>query len=185
MVTPFKLQTLFTKDELLFIQQNFGLKRASILVLEESFQNAFEMYIIAALTEISDDYGDHKKLFIEAASYLGQARKLLDGLPHPSGKMAQRLSTMISTLNKLSEGDSSASERASRFMEKNLIRRLRDIWEANTSTPFHVGGDRTGRNPRDFLVYSFSIVARHYPDITWFKAVDHNLADLLIKRIKR
>ena len=66
--------------------------------------------------------------------------KLLEGLPHPAGKTAYRISAMKDTLDKLIEGRGDFSaERATRFVEKNLVRRLRDIWVANTATPFSCG----------------------------------------------
>jgi hypothetical protein len=112
--------------------------------------------------------------------------KLLEGLPHPAGKMAYRISTMNGTLEKLIEGrDDFAAERATRFVEKNLVRQLRDIWTANTATPFHSGSDNSGRNPRDFVICCFAAAGNQYPELTWFNSVDDEVADLLIKNIKR
>jgi hypothetical protein len=93
---------------------------------------------------------------------------------------------MSDTLDKLIEGRSDFSaERATRFVEKNLIRRLRDIWASNTPTPFHAGFDNSGRNPRDFLLICLAAAGEQYPEITWFKSVDEKIADQLIKAIKR
>ena len=185
MVTIFRLKPLFTPEEITTLVQNFGFKRFSEEELADRLQGTFSDYIIAALTEISDGE-EHKKMYIEAAYHLEKARKLLEYKPHPAGKMSYRLGTMIDTLNKLVEGGNNfAAERAARFMEKNLVRHLRDIWHANTSTPFHTGGDGTGRNPRDFIRCCFQAAGEAYPEIRWFKEVDFTIADLLIKSVKR
>ena len=100
--------------------------------------------------------------------------------------MSYKIAAMVETLTKIIENSSElAAERATRFMKKNLVRRLRDIWISNTSTPFHVGGDGTGRNPRDFILCCFEAAGNQYPEITWFKQVDNAVADMLIKSIKR
>ena len=85
----------------------------------------------------------------------------------------------------LEGGSSFSAERANRFVEKNLVRQLRDIWMANTATPFHMGGDNSGRNPRDFLLCCFKAAGEQYPELSWFDMVDEKIADQLIKSIKR
>jgi len=186
MTTTFTLKILFNDEKITVMRENFGFKRFSNQELSDRLQKTFSDYIISALTEISDDQQDHQKIYLEANYHLDKARKLLEYMPHPAGKMSYRLATMTDTLNKLIEGsDNFAAERAARFMEKNLVRHLRDIWQANTSTPFHSGGDGSGRNPRDFILECFNTAGDAYPEINWFKEVDYTIADLLIKSIKR
>ena len=182
MVNRFTLKTLFTPEELTNLVQNFGFKRMSEKAIETTLYNAFSDYILSALTELGDNTEDNKKIYLEANHHIDKARKLLEGMPHPAGKMAYRLNSMMTTLNKLIEGkDNFAAERANRFMEKNLVRRLKELWKANTSTPFHSGGDGSGKNPRDFILTCFAAAGRQYPEIVWFKEVDYTIADMLIR----
>ncbi len=186
MANQFQLKKLFSPAEITNMVHNFGFKRMSEEEIDAAIQRAFLDYILAALSEQQNDGEQNKRLYIEAGHHLDKSRKLLAGLPHPAGKMSYRLSKMIDTLNKLIDGRINfASERATRFMEKNLVRRLRDIWHANTSTPFHPNGDNSGRNPRDFLLCCFAAAGHHYPEIIWFNEVDNSIADQLIKSIKR
>jgi hypothetical protein len=166
--------------------QTFGLKRMPEEELEAALQKAFSDYVLVSLSELGNQGEDHRKLYIEAEFHMDKSRKLLEGLPHPAGKMAYRLSSMIDTLNKLIEGSNSFSaERATRFVEKNLVRRLRDIWTSSTSTPFYAGDDGWGKSPRDYLLCCFAAAGEKYPELSWFKSVDANIADQLIKSIKR
>ncbi len=186
MTSLFIVKNLFTDKEITNLVQNYGLKRMQPEEVAHGLQTAFSDYIIAALSEISNDSGNQQKLYIEAAYHLSKAGKLLEGMPHPAGKMSFRLGSMIDTLNKLIEGKSNfGAERAARFMEKNLVRKLRDIWVTNTATSFHPHGDGSGRNPRDYILDCFEAANQQYPEITWFREVDHTIADLLIKSIKR
>lgn len=186
MVNRFKLKNLFNPDELTKLVQNFGLKRMPAAEIEAALQKAFSDYILVSLSEQGGQGEEHRRLYIEAEYNLDKARKLLEGLPHPAGKMAYRIASMIDTLNKLVEGNNNFSaERANRFVEKNLVRRLRDIWISNTSTPFYVGSDGWGKSPRDFLLCCFTAAGEQYPELSWFKGVDENIADQLIKSIKR
>ena len=186
MVNRFKLKTLFSPDELTKMVQTFGFKRMPEEEVEIALQQAFTDYVLVSLSEQGGQADDHRKLYIEAEFHLNKAQKLLEGLPHPAGKMSYRLSSMITTLNKLVEGGNNFSaERATRFVEKNLVRRLRDIWISNTSTPFYAGSDGWGKSPRDFLLCCFSAAGEQYPELNWFKSVDEKVADQLIKSIKR
>jgi len=186
MVTKFSLKKLFTEDEVTELVQNFGFIRMDEAEITFMVQNAFSDYILAALSELGANTEEHQRIYLEAIHYLDKSSKLLEGMPHPAGKMAYRLDNMKKTLEKITEGqDNFAADRANRFMEKNLVRRLRDVWVGNTSTPFHSGGDGSGKNPRDFLLACFSAAGKQYPEITWFHDVDYTIADLLIKSIKR
>jgi hypothetical protein len=186
MVTPFSIKKLFKPNELTKLVQNFGFKRMDENEIEAVLEKSFSDYILSALSELGDNQENNKKIYIESVFHIDKAKKLLEGMPHPAGKMAYRLSSMTTTLNKLIEGkDNFAAERANRFMEKNLVRRLKEIWTANTSTPFHSGGDDSGKNPRDFILQCFTAAGNNYPEIYWFNEVDHTIADLLIKSIKR
>jgi hypothetical protein len=186
LVNRFKLKNIFNTDELADMVETFGLKRHAEHEIEAQLQSAFSDYILVSLSEFGSQGEDHRKLYIESEYHLDKAKKLLEGLPHPAGKMAYRLSSMIDTLNKLVEGNNSFSaERASRFVEKNLVRRLRDIWISNTATPFYAGSDGWGKSPRDYLLCCFSAAGKQYPELCWFKSVDGKIADQLIKSIKR
>lgn len=186
MVKKFKVKQLFTHDELQRLIDNFHFKTLSVEVLNDAFSDAFHDYILSALSELGQGIEENQKVYIESGFYLEKASKLLVGMPHPAGKMAVRLNRMQETLTKLAEGrlDTSA-ERATRFMEKNLVRRLRDIWAFNTSTSFYAGSDGYGKSPQDFLLQCFSATAKQYPELVWFGQVDAKTADLMIKSIKR
>lgn len=155
-------------------------------VLSEALEEAFNDYILLALSESGEQREEKSRVYLEAQFHIDKAMKLLQAMPHPAGKMSYRLGTMSETLTKIIEGgDQLSSGRAARFVEKNLVRKLRDIWLINTSTPFHAGIDGSGRNPRDFLMYCFEKAYAQYPEIEWFNAVTPPLADTLIKSVKK
>ena len=186
MVNRFKVTELFDSHHLSELIQNFGLKRMEQEELSGAIQAAFNDYILSALSELSSQGEDKTKVYIEASHHLTKAKKLLEGMPHPAGKMSYRLTKMTETLDKLIQGKTDfAADRANRFMEKNLVRKLRDIWCANTATPFYPGSDGSGKTPRDFLLECFKSANQQYPEITWFNEIDYALADSLIKSIKR
>jgi len=186
MVKSFHVKPLFSEQELTELSINFGFRRFSTQELDEAITDAFRDYIVVSLSELGEGVEENKRLYVEANHYIQQASKLLLGMPHPAGKMASRLDSMSSTLIKIMEGSHDISaQRAARFMEKNLGRRLRDIWALNTSTVFHAGTDGMGKSPRDFLLKCFKAAGEAYPELEWFKQVDEKIADLLIKSIKR
>jgi hypothetical protein len=186
LVNKFVLKPLFSSEALAQVMANYGFRRMALEEFEAAIQKAFSDYILLSLSELGGEAENHRRLYIESQFHLQKAMKLLESLPHPAGKMAYRLSAMNDTLNKLIEGGSNFSaERANRFVEKNLVRQLRDIWIANTATPFHLGSDNSGRNPRDFLLCCFKAAGEQYPELTWFNMVDEKIADQLIKSIKR
>ena len=185
MVNSFSLNEIFSKQDLHYLVDNFGLKKWSLEELDSAFQGAFHDYILVSLSEAGDS-NENKRLYSEANFHIQKASKLLLSMPHPAGKMSLRLKTMSETLNKIMEGSLDISaERASRFMEKNLARRLREIWLANTSTSFYTGSDGSGKNPRDFLLFCFAAAGKQYPELIWFNQINEKVADLLIKSIKR
>lgn len=186
MVKRFETKNLFSGSQITNLVQNFGLKRQNPADIQSALQQAFGDYILSALSELNGSTDEHRQLYVEASFHLQKAALLLDGLPHPAGKMATRLSNMETTLQKLTEGKiGNAAERANRFMEKNLVRKLREIWRNNTPTPFHTGGDDSGKNPRDFIVYCFHAAGAEYPELEWFNSLNRLEADMLIKAIKR
>ena len=186
LVKRFKLKSLFRLDELNGMMQTFGLNRMSVESMEAALQLAFTDYVVVSLAEQGGHANEHRRLYIEAEFHLSKAQKLLEGLPHPAGKMSYRLYSMTSTLHKLIEGgDDFSAERATRFVEKNLVRRLRDIWTSNTSAPFSPGSDALGKGPRDFLLCCFTAAAKQYPELVWFQSVNEEIADQLIQSIKR
>jgi len=190
MVKRFNLKTLLNNVEIEQMVDTFHFRKRKFEEgeLQTAIQAAFSDYIFSALDELGDTSRDRKKIYLEANFHLDKAHKLLEGMPHPVGKMSYRLSSMQKTLNKLIEGkDNFASERASRFMEKNLIRKLRSIWELGTSQSFQPGnssGKGEGSNPRDFITFCLSAAGKQYPEIEWFENVDSKLADKMIRSIR-
>jgi len=186
MANRFQLKKLFTDKDFTILVQNFGFKRMPEEEISYAIHTAFSDYIVCALSELNGSDENNKHIYIEAAFHLGKAEKLLASMPHPAGKMSYRMSGMIDTLNKLIEGRINlGAERAGRFMEKNLVRKLKSIWTGNTATPFHPYGDGSGKNPRDFLLECFAAAHQQYPEIQWFADADPNVIDTLIKSIKR
>ena len=186
MVKRFTTKGLFSEDDVEFFINNFGLKRMKPDTLQTFLQEAFDDYIVLALSEQGDEREDKVRVYLEAQYNIDKASKLLESMPHPAGKMSYRLQSMSETLTKLVEGeDNFSASRAARFVEKNLVRKLRDIWMINTSTPFHAGIDGTGRNPRDYLLFCFDKAYAQYPQIQWFNNVTPQLADSLIKSVKK
>lgn len=182
MVNTFSLKNIFLPDERQFIIDNFGFDNAKTVEIDDALHKAFADYIFNSLSEISGDETERRQLYIEANYHLEKAEKLLQGMPHPAGKMSYRIAKMSSTLEKLIEGnDNFAAEKANRFLEKNLMRRLRDVWQSNTSAPFRPGGDDSGKSPRDFVMFCFKTVSEKYPDIQWMRDVDLKLIDIMIK----
>ena len=151
-----------------------------------ALQAAFQDYIFLSLSEMGEQPEDRAKIYLEAQFHIEKSAKLLQAMPHPAGKMSYRLMKMSDTLKKLIEGnDQSSASRAARFVEKNLVRRLRDVWSLNTATPFHAGIDDSGSTPCNFLLYCFEKAFEQYPEIEWFNNVDPALADTLIKSVKK
>lgn len=88
MVNRFKLKNLFNSDELTNIVQNFGLKRIPEEEIEAALQKAFTDYVLVSLSELGSQGEGHRRLYIESGFQLEKSKKLLEGLPHPAGKMA-------------------------------------------------------------------------------------------------
>lgn len=189
MVNTFVIKNIVDSEEITNMVQLFDFKQLSNTEIQSAIQKAFSDYIISALDELGSSEEERGKIYIEANFHLEKAKKLLEGMPHPAGKMSYRLNTMQNTLNKLVEGkDNFATERASRFMEKNLVRRLRDIWQVCTSQPFVAGNSsgysNNGHSPRDFIIFCFQAASKHYPEITWFEEVNYKIADMMIKKVR-
>lgn len=190
MVKSFALKQLLTLEEVAEMVEIFHFRKRQFDAkeLQQALQDVFSDYVFCALDEIGDMNEDKTKIYIEASYHLEKAHKLLEGMPHPAGKMSFRLSSMQNTLSKLIEGnDNFAADRASRFMEKNLIRKLRDFWQLATSQSFRAGnssGKGEGSNPRDFIIYCLQAAAKHYPEIEWFSSMDTKIADSMIRKIR-
>ncbi len=121
----------------------------------------------------------------QAIEHLISAQKLLRGQPHPAGGMANKLERMQLTLGKVIDNQSDiAEERAHRFVELNLVRRLRDVWQRYTNTPFYVGLDGSGRSPHDYLRHCFKLAEAQYPEIDWLGAVNDRAIDYMLKTIR-
>tara|TARA_S200000501_G_scaffold310876_1_gene301275 strand:+ start:380 stop:937 length:558 start_codon:yes stop_codon:yes gene_type:complete len=185
MIKRFELKKIFTEQQLKDLIKDFEFLETAHS-LERSIQNAFSDYIINALSEMSGSTDEHKRLYIEAVYYLQKSQKLLEDLPHPAGKMANRLSTMVTTLNKLaSDQQNISAERANRFIEKNLIRRLRHVWECNTEVMFFDVSSEHRFSSREYLIRCLNAAGRHYPEISWLARADYKSVDSLIRSIKR
>ena len=100
MVKAFHLKTLFAPNELTKLVQNFGLKKHPTPEIGESIHNAFRDYILAALSELGDQREDKNKIYIEARFHLDKSARLLEGMPHPAGKMSYKIAAMVETPNK-------------------------------------------------------------------------------------
>ena len=185
MINRFELKKIFNEQQLKDVIQDFEFLGTS-QALELSIQNAFSDYIINALSEMSGSTDEHKRLYIEAVYYLQKSQKLLEGLPHPAGKMANRLLAMVSTLNKLaSDQQNISAERANRFIEKNLIQRLRHVWECYTKVSFFDSPSQHRFTSREYLMRCLNAAGKQYPEITWLSLADLKSVDSLMRSIKR
>lgn len=196
MVNSFSFKNIFLPSELDHLVQQFhffATDQEQRQALNDALHEAFSDYLFNALYEISGDVDERRQMYIEASFHLKKAQKLLQGMPHPAGKMAYRIEKMTQTLEKLVEGnDSFAAQKANRFLEKNLVRRLRDIWlqqtqrpfEANRCSPQDEAQATTDPSATTFLLYCFHTVAEKYPDIEWMQDVDEDLARTMIRAAK-
>lgn len=185
LVNIFKLKTFFSGADYTYFDEHFGIRLVAKTELSQRIEAAFQDYILAALSELGDQRENKSKIYIEARYHLDKAQALLKAMPHPAGKMSQKLSNMSETLQKMIEGsDSFSASRATRFMEMNLVRKLRDLWIQGTGSTFQPGGD-DGKNPKDFILYCFKKAGEAYPEITWFNDVDERVADILIKGVRK
>ncbi len=98
---PIYIKKLFTEKEITDLVRDFGFKRMGNEEIVYTLQSAFSDYIIGALSEMSGDPQNDQQLYIEAGYHLNKASKLLEGMPHPAGKMSFRLGNMIGTLKQL------------------------------------------------------------------------------------
>ena len=71
------------------------------------------------------------------------------------------------------------------FIEKNLIRRLRHVWECNTEVLFFDFSSEQRFTSREYLVRCLNAAGKQYPEITWLSLVDQKSVDSLIRSIKR
>ena len=186
MINTFVLKDLFSQEQLEDLISEFSFGNTTTSELELAIRDAFRDYVISALSEMSGATEEHQKLYVEAIYPLERASKLLQDLPHPAGKISTRLSVMADTLKKLASGQQNFdSERASRFVEKNLIRRLKQVWDNNTQVSFFDHSAEEQGAPMHFVRLCLNAAGRCYPEIVWFASVDNARADSLIKSIKR
>ncbi|BFM06438.1 hypothetical protein GCM10025791_10070 [Halioxenophilus aromaticivorans] len=150
-----------------------------------SVSDAFSDYIVLALSEQLESRQQRDEHYRQAIEYLQKAQALLRGQPHPAGGMVNKLEKMQLTLDKVIDNRSEvAEERAKRFVELNLVRRLRDVWQRYTNTPFYVGLDGSGRSPHDYLRQCFELALAQYPEIEWLGAVNDRAIDFMLKAIR-
>ena len=91
MINTFVLKDFFSQEQLAELIHEFSFSDATVSELELAIREAFKDYIVSALSEMSGATEEHQKLYLEAIYPLERASKLLQGLPHPAGKMATRL----------------------------------------------------------------------------------------------
>ncbi len=182
MVNKFQVKKIFSEQRLEEMIQEFAFLNISPESLGNLFQNAFSDYVLSAFSEMSGAIQDHRRLYVEAVYHTKKATKLLRGLPHPAGKMAIRLSAMSDTLEKLANGQQNVdAERATRFLEKNLVRRLKHIWTSHARTSFFDNPDMA----RKYLIVCLNSAGQQYPEIAWLSSVDDKVAETLMKSIRR
>lgn len=185
MSSAFSLKPLLSQPEAEEFCANFGFRGRSCQ-LQNAINEAFFDYVLLALSEEKESRMLRDQHYQEAIFYLDKAKKLLKGQPHPAGSMAGKLDKMTSTLQKVMANQSDiAEDRAKRFVELNLVRKLRNVWQFNTNTPFYAGDDGSGRSPHNFLYQCFRIASRAYPEISWFAAVNGRAIDYMIKAVRR
>jgi len=154
--------------------------------LQSAINHAFFDYILLALSEEKESRQLRDQHYQEAIFHINKAQKLLIGQPHPAGGMANKLEKMSQTLQKVMANQSEiAEERAKRFVELNLVRKLKAVWQRSTNTPFYVGRDGSDRSPHDFLLRCFHAASQVYPEIVWFSAVNHRAIDYMINAVRR
>ncbi|WP_317930608.1 hypothetical protein [Halioxenophilus sp. WMMB6] len=185
MSPQFAIKPILTATEAAELVLQFGL-RCDTETLLEAITQAFSDYILLAMSEEIESRQLRDQHYTEAIFYLEKAAKLLKGQPHPAGTMASKLDKMRQTLQKVLANESEiAEERAKRFVELNLVRKLRDVWQMYTNTPFYIGLDGSGRSPHDYLATCFRYASAQYPEITWLAAVNDRAIDYMIKVVRR
>ena len=182
MSKTFKLKLIFNEAKITELVQKYGLKRMSNEELSAELHTIFEDYILIALSELSSSVEERNAAYNEAIWYITKAQKLLAGQPHPAGKMAAKLKDMCNTLNTVIQGeDNNGADRAKRFVEKNLVRKLRQFWQANTAQPFTPDIHFDGHSPVEFILDCFACAGASFPEIEWFDQVDASTASKLIR----
>lgn len=185
MSPTFSVKSLLSLPESESFCLNFGFK-SSPTQLQAAINDAFFDYIVLALSEEKESRQLRDQHYQEALYYLDKAKKLLQGQAHPAGSMANKLDKMVATLQKVMANQSDiAEDRAKRFVELNLVRKLRNVWQVNTNTPFYAGIDGSERSPHDFLYLCFRAASREYPEISWFAAVNDRAIDYMIRAVRR
>lgn len=181
---PFSVKPLFNVSQSESLALRFGLKVAPEKLIT-AIGDSFSDYILLALSEEIETRQQRDQHYQEAIEHLAAAASLLRGQPHPAGGMATKIDKMKSTLRKVIDNQSEiAEERARRFVELNLVRRLRSVWQCYTNTPFYAGLDGSGRSPHDFLRVCFDAAAVQYPEISWFSAINDRAIDFMLRASK-
>jgi len=185
MSKQFTLKPLFSAEKLTTLVQHYGFRRMSEADIADRLQAIFQEYVLLALSEMNGTVEERNAAYNEAIWYIGKAQKLLTGQPHPAGKMAQKLKEMAGSLNNVVQGEGNqAADRAKRFVEKNLVRKLKQLWENNTAAPFSGELHFDGHSAVEFLLDCFTAAGAAYPEIDWFDSVTPEIAAKLIKSVR-
>lgn len=180
----FQLKMIFSEADIDQLAIKYGLKRMSCTELSQNLHAIFEEYIVLALSEQGGSKADRDASYNEAMWHLLKAQKLLKGQPHPAGKMSQKIGDMVASLISVLEGSDHGADRARRFVEKNLARKLKQLWQANTASPFIADLHFDGHSTVEFFLECFELAAKAYDEIEWFKQVTPNTASKLIRSVK-
>jgi len=112
---------------------------------------------------------------------------LLRGQQHPAGSMALKIDKFVKTLQTVVEGrHTPAKEKAMRFVEKNLGRKLKQLWLScggSTLVPSGLNAAH-GDNPVAFFKVCFENASVAYPEIDWLSHHDESSINRLIVSIR-
>ncbi len=187
MAQRFSLKPLFSdaQAKLALEQFSIGLDTHQYC---EAIQEAFFDYTLLALNEVAiESLEERNRLFVEAQAHLKQASNLLRGQQHPAGPMALKIDKFVKTLQVVVEGrHTPAKEKAMRFVEKNLGRKLKQFWLQQSKLPFGPGSIKSnmGNNVTAFFKLCFEQASKAYPEIDWFAYHDESSINRLISSIR-
>lgn len=186
MAQPFKVRELFSLQQCEQMLNAFNFSRATAIELQQMIQEAFRDYIILALSEeLSDSREDRNRTYIEAAWHLEKAEKLLKDAPHPGNNIASKLERFIKTLRTISESQEGDSQmRATRFMEKNLARNLRNVWENASTQAFLTDKAEHTNNMTHFISQCLFAAKAAYPEISWFQGLNKKTITVLVRSLR-
>lgn len=185
MAIVYRSRDICTLEKCEALIHDFGFTHVPADHLMALIDKAFHDYVILALSEeVAESREERNQVSVEAIYHLEKASKLLFGEPHPAHGMAIKLNRFIKTLKNITESkEADSQERASRFMERNLARNLKKVWESVSSQPFTLDKDPEQRGAFEFLRSCFHAARDTYPEISWFQGIDNKTISLLMKTI--